>query len=238
MNIIKSLLHIFCLLVVPCFTNCMDFNDGMKDIRSYQDLCQMHKEASVGHGDAMVAYRVDRRSRFYTRCNLLLDVQDQKLMTSKEHMSPRVHYAIIEKNTYADLPPSSFSYSFYRFVPILIKGNPIPQLEIVDCPQIARLHDKCFLFPDECNYFDKTEFRPGACYFPKREKINIIRSCDKLRMRAINGVDALILLKWFEQQKVSVGWQDQSVVLKLKKKFEQDFGFSYDSRGTIKQKLC
>lgn len=219
-------------------TFCMDFNDGMKDIRSYQDFCQMHAEADVSYGRAIVAYRVDRRSQFYTRCNPILNEHEQRLISSTEHRYPRVHYAIIEKSTYEDLPPRLFSYTYLRFLPILIKDKPIPELEIVDCPEIARRHDKCFLFPDERNYFDKLKFRPSAYYFPKRKNINVIRSRDNLRMRAITGVDALILLKWFQAQKVSVGWQDQSLVFDLKKKFEQDFGFSYESRETIKQKIC
>lgn len=215
----------------------MDFNDGMKAICSYQDFCQMHQKAGVSDARAIVAYRVDRRSQFYTRCNPILNEQEQKLMSSTEHTCPRVHYGIIEERTYEDLPPSLFSYTYFTFIPILIKGNPMPELEMVDCPEIARRHDKCFLFPDQRSYFDETEFCPGAYYFPKREKINIIRSRDNLRMRAITGIDALILLKWLQEQKVSVGWQDQSLVLNLKKKFEQDFSFSYDVRETIKQKI-
>lgn len=216
----------------------MDFNDGMKNIRSYQDLCQMHKEADVSYGKAVVAYRVDRRSRFYCRCNPVLDAQDQKLMSSGEHACPRVHYALIEESTYEDLPPSSFSYTYFEFVPILIKGKPIPQLEIVDCPEIAKRHDKCFIFSDEWNYFDKTEFCSDAGYFPIRKQINILRTRDNLRMRPIHTIDALILLQWLQTQKISVGWQDESLAITLKKKFEQEYGFSYDSRGTIKQKLC
>ena len=234
---IVQLIYFLMLFLLTTLT-AMDFNDGMKEIRSYDDFFRLHLEAHIDHARAIVAYRVDRHSRFYTRCNPILNEQEQKLMSSTEHTYPRVHYAIIEMSTYEDLPPSLFSYTYFSFFPILAAGAIQEELKIVDSIKIARCNEQSFLFPDGIYYFDKTNFRPGAYYFPKRKKINVIQSRDNLRMRAITGVDALILLKWFQEQTVSVGWQDQSVVFDLKKKFEQDFGFSYESRETMKQKIC
>lgn len=230
----------FLVLFLCTALTAMNFNDGMKKIRSYKNLCDMHLEAQIegqiNHGPAIVAYRVDGRSWFYTPGNPFLNEQEQRLMKSTR--SPVVHYAIIAKNSDQELPPSLFSYTYFSFIPILARQDRDPELKIVDSIEIARRNKQSFIFPDGINYFDKTNFRPRDNYFSDREQINVISSSDNLRMRAITGVDALILLKWFEEKKVSVGWQDQSVVLKLKKKFEQDFGFSYESRETIKQKLC
>lgn len=234
----KKINTIYLILFLSSRLCAMDFNDGMKPIRSYHALCQMRQEADVSNGDAVVAYRVERRSTFYSRGNPQLDGQDQKIIAADPAEYSRVHYAIIKETTYQDLPPSLFSYKYVHFYPILIKNQPISEFSIVGSEQIAHRHDKCFMFPDEQNYFDKTEFYPDGFYFPVRKKINIISTCDNLRMRAITAIDAMLLLKFIAAQKVSVGWQDQWLTLALKRKFEQGFGFSYDIREAVKQKIA
>lgn len=234
---IKIFQTVFYCIISLAALNCkaMDFNDGMKKIRSYQDFCQIYQEADVSYGDAVVAYQVDRRSTFYSKGSPLLDVEDQKLITSKESWFSRVHYALIELHSVTGLPPYGVSYRWHAFTPILSKDKVAQQLDIVASEQIANYRQSCFIFAEE-KHFDETEFYYGAPLDAVRQQINILQTRDNLRMRAITALDAQILLKFLETQKVSAGWQDQWLTIALKRKFEQEYGFSYDSRETMKQK--
>ena len=224
--------------------NCtaMDFNEGMIKIRSFEQFCAFYNAIKDEGGWAIVAYNVNRFSRFYSKGCPALDVDDQKIVVNKKSYFSRVHYALITSAQEGGVTVEEIldPRTWYHFVPIRVVGyqrDPHEQtMDIVSQKDAQRTRfGHNFVFNEKA-YLDEAEFGyPAACDVP-RETINVLKTKDALEMRALNGADARLLLKLLETQKISLGWQDQGLVIGLKKIFKQENGFSYDSRNAVMQK--
>lgn len=219
----------------------MDFDEGMIEIRSFEKFCNFYNGASGEGGWAIVAYQVNRLSSFYSKGSPALGSDDQKIVVNKKSFFSRVHYALIHKSQEGGVSIEEIlnPRTWYRFSPILSKDHKRETSEqpmhIVSLRDAQRSYGHNFVF-NEKEYADEARFDYSTQLDAPRERINVLKTKDDLQMRATTAADAQLLLKLLETQKVSLGWQDQGLIHDLKKIFEQEYGFGYESRDTIKQK--
>lgn len=242
MTLLKQLTLLFYLVtLVSVFAHAMDFDERMIPIKSFKEFCSFYEDASRSIGRAIVAYRVSRFSRFYSKGSPTLDDDDKKIIVSKKSFFSRVHYALIQRTRECGVSIEEIlsPCTWYEFWPILAKDPkkevPKDPMHIVSLQDAQRSYGHNFVF-DENAYNDEEKFQSPSELDAPRELINFLRAQDDLRMRAVNADDARLLLKYLETQKVSLGWQDRGLSYDLKQVFEKENGFSYESREEIKQK--